>query len=95
MSGNADDLLMYVENSYGRATGLEKDDNVSRNMRGYYAFGWWRYDHAVHPMTTSLILETGFLTNSMDRTIIIDNAELSAQGLANGIIKYLESEELI
>ena len=64
-------------------------------MRGYYAFAWWRYEHAVHPMTASLILETGFLTNPSDRKIIVSKPEVSARGLANGIIKYLESENIL
>jgi len=95
MTGNADNLLNYIEESYQNATGLERDPNVTRNMRGYYAFSWWRYDHAVHPMTTSLILETGFLTNASDRQIIVDNPQQSAQGIADGIIAYLESQNLL
>jgi hypothetical protein len=95
LTENADELLTSVENAYQEATGLKKDPNISRNMKGYYAFGWWRYDHAVHPMTTSLILETGFLTNSSDRKILIDNPQLSAQGLADGIITYLSNQKLI
>lgn len=95
MTGTADDLLVLIEEKYGAATGFEKDPNVTRNMRGYYAFGWWRYDHAVHPMTTSIILETGFLTSPDDRRIIVDQPEIAAQGLAEGIIEYLEVQSLI
>lgn len=95
LTENADELLASIESTYQEATGLKKDPNISRNMKGYYAFGWWRYDHAVHPMTTSLILETGFLTNPSDRTIIVDNPQLSAEGLANGIITYLNNQKLI
>jgi hypothetical protein len=95
MTGNADELLDFVESEYEKATGLDKDPNVTRNMRGYYAFGWWRYDHAVHPMTTSIILETGFLTSPSDRKIIVDKPEISAKGLAEGITEYLISKDLI
>jgi hypothetical protein len=95
MTGNADKLLEFVESEYEKSTGLTYDPNVTRNMRGYYAFGWWRYDHAVHPMTTSLILETGFLTSPSDREIIVENPEVSAEGLASGILRYLDSESLI
>ena len=94
-TGKAVNLLGYVESEYQKSTGLETDPNVTRNMRGYYAFAWWRYEHAVHPMTTSLILETGFLTSPADRKIIVAQPELSAQGLASGIINYLESENLL
>lgn len=95
LTGNADELLISIENAYQAATGFEKDPNVTRNMRGYYAFGWWRYNHAVHPMTTSVILETGFLTNAQDRTIIVLQPQIAADGLANGIIEYLKSQKLL
>lgn len=94
-TGSADELLDIIESEYQTATSFEKDPNVTRNMRGYYAFAWWRYEHAVHPMTASVILETGFLSNAEDRKIIVARPEISAQGLANGIIKYLQFQDLL
>lgn len=94
-SGNATALVTFIENAYEEATGLVRDPNVTRNMTGYYAFAWWRYEHAVHPMTAAAILETGFLTNPSDRRIIVNKPEISAEGLANGVIKFLESENLL
>lgn len=94
-SGKADTLLAAVESSYEAATHLIKDDNISRNMRGYYAFAWWRYEHAVHPRTAAIILETGFLTNPSDRRILVENPKLSAQGIASGVITYLKEENLL
>lgn len=94
-SGGANKLLEFIEEEYAKATKLPKDPNVSRNMTGYYAFSWWRYKHAVHPRTASVILETGFLTNASDRRIIVARPDLSAYGLAGGIIRYLQSEGLI
>lgn len=94
-TGNADELLKTIETTYGKATGLTLDPNVTRNMRGYYAFSWWRYEHAVHPMTASVILETGFLSSPSDRQLLLDNPQASAEGLANGIIAYLEAEKLL
>ena len=95
MSGTADILVDLLEKEYEKATGFLKDENITRNMRGYYAFRWWRYNHAVHPMTTAAIIETGFLTSPQDRKIIVDQPEISAQAIADAIIKYLENEELI
>jgi N-acetylmuramoyl-L-alanine amidase len=95
MTGDADKLLEMVERNYEEETKLIKDPNVTRNMRGYYAFGWWRYEHAIHPMTAAIILETGFLSSPSDRDLIVDQPEISAKGLADGIIEYLGSEELI
>ena len=94
MAGNANKLLSLVEEAYQTATNLPKDPNVSRNMRGYYAFAWWRYDHAVHPMTASIILETGFLTNPADRAIIVARPDLAAKGIAEGVIAYLSSANI-
>jgi len=94
-SGGASKLLALIEEEYAKATGLTYDPNISRNMTGYYAFSWWRYEHAVHPRTASVILETGFLTNANDRRIIVDRPDLSATGLAEGIIRYLVSENLL
>ena len=94
-TGNSGTLLSSVEKTYGETTGLTLDPNVTRDMRGYYAFSWWRYDHAIHPMTASVILETGFLTSPSDRNIIVDQPDVSAEGLANGILHYLTSEKLI
>lgn len=94
-SKNAKKLEDHIEEEYQKATGLPYDPNVSRNMRGYYAFAWWRYDHAVHPMTASVILETGFLTNPTDRELLINSPEVSANGLAHGILRFLESEGLL
>lgn len=94
-SGKAPKLLSLVEEDYQNATEFEKDPNVTRNMSGYYAFAWWRYEHAVHPKTASIILETGFLTSASDRKIILSKPEVSAKGLAEGIISFLESENLL
>ena len=95
LTGKADELTTYIENSYQEATGFAKDPNISRNMRGYYAFAFWRYEHAVHPMTTSVIVETGFLTNAADRNVIVQKPAVSARGIANGILAYLEQEKLL
>jgi len=94
-SGNADSLVTLLEESYAEATTLPLDDNVSRNMTGYYAFAWWRYDHAVHPRTASVILETGFLTSAHDRRTIIGHPEKSAKGISDAVLLYLKQQELI
>lgn len=94
-SGKADALAENIQQEYELATAMHRDPTITRNMTGYYAFSWWRNEHAIHPMTPAAILETGFLTNYADRVIIVDNPDVSAQGLANGILKYLKAEELI
>lgn len=89
MSGHAMTLADLIENTYATATDLPLDPSISRAMRGYYAFNWRRYDHAIHPMTPAAIIETGFLTNSRDRATIVSKPEVSAEGIANGILQFL------
>lgn len=95
MTGRAGELVDLLNSNYSQATGLEYDPNISRNMRGYYAFAWWRYEHAIHPMTTAVIAETGFLTNPNDRRIIVDQPRISADVIADSLLEFLESQELI
>jgi N-acetylmuramoyl-L-alanine amidase len=94
-TGNADELVAIIEAKYADQTEMIKDDNVSRNMRGYYAFAWWRFDHSIHPMTTAIIAETGFLTNRKDQQFLINTPELSAQPIAEGILEYLSQKSLL
>lgn len=95
LTGNSKRLVKILEANYQEATGMPIDENVTRNMRGYYAFAWWRYEHAVHPMTTAVIAETGFLTSPVDRKIIVEQPEVVAQGLAEGIVEYLSEQGLM
>ena len=88
-------FVELLETEYQRATGLDVDGNVSHNMRGYYAFNWRRYEHAVHPMTTAVILETGFLTSPHDRAILISNPDKAAEGISNAVIKFLVERDLL
>jgi hypothetical protein len=79
-----------IARTYGQASGLPEDRyGVSYNMRGYYAFGWYRYEHAVAPTTPAVIIETGFLTSAADRAVIVDDAERAARGISTGIIVFL------
>ncbi len=51
LSNKSDELMKLLYEVYPEFTGLSIDDNVTRNMRGYYVFNWWRYEHSLHPMT--------------------------------------------
>ena len=82
-------FVELLEKEYQQATNLGIDQNISHNMRGYYAFNWWRNDHSVHPMTVAAILETGFLTSPKDQKVLINKQELAAQGIANAVFKFL------
>jgi len=87
-SGQSAAFASLLEQSYGAATKIDLDPNVSRTMRGYYAFNWRRYEHSIHPMTVAAILETGFLTNASDRRVIVQAPEKSAAGIAGAIVEF-------
>lgn len=88
-TGKAEQLAALLNEEYGAITLLTQDINITRTMRGYYAFNWRRYEHSLHPMTPAVIIETGFLTNSVDRRIIVAAPTQAAKGIANGILKFL------
>lgn len=94
-TGKADTLLSILDVEYKSQTKLQYDPNITRNMRGYYAFSWWRYEHAVHPMTTPVIAETGFLTNKSDQKLLINNPEIPGKAIGEGILEYLRNEKLL
>lgn len=93
-TGKAQDLVSALETSYGNATGLNKDPNITRNMLGYYGFNWRRYDHSVHPMAVAAIVETGFVTNTGDRTFLTQNSAVAAKGIVDGVMTFLEIETI-
>lgn len=88
-TGLADDLAASIENHYGTVTKFAVDPNITRNMTRYYAFNSRRYDHAIHPMTPGVLVETGFLTNYYESSVLINNPEIPAQGIADGIIEFI------
>lgn len=89
LSGRAALLAWYLDRAYARGTGMRLDPNVTPNMRGYYAFNWRRYDHALHPMTPAVILETGFLTSPADRRILVQDPAIAARGIAEALVGFL------
>jgi len=83
-------LRDQVARAYGAATALPEDRyGVTFNMRGYYAFSWTRYEHAVSPSTPAAIIETGYLTSAEDRKVIVDEPQKAALGITMGILAYL------
>jgi len=94
-SGKSSSLAEFLEGEYQGATSMAIDPNITRRMRGYYAFNWRRYEHAIHFMTPAVIVETGFLTSPKDRNILVSRQDKAADGIAKGIIRFLESQGLL
>jgi N-acetylmuramoyl-L-alanine amidase len=91
VTGRADRAARLLERSYGEATGLVRLPTVTRRMSNYYAFNYGRYEHALHPLTIALILETGFLTSASDRRVIVDQPERAAEGIVAAVAAFAET----
>ncbi len=95
-SGNPevdDSLVEMLNEEYGAATGLRRQDSqISLRMRWYYAFNARRYRNAVAPGVPQAIIETGFLTNVADRRLLIGDPDRAARGIASGILRFLERD---
>ncbi len=83
-------LVRTLVEEYGRVTGLPSNGEVSRNMTGYYAFGWSRLRSSVAPHTPAAILEMGYLTNPDDRAFLTGQADRVAGGIARGLRRFLD-----
>jgi N-acetylmuramoyl-L-alanine amidase len=91
VTGRASAAAALLERSYGEATGLKRLPTVTRRMRNYYAFNYGRYQHALHPQTIGVILETGFLTSAADRTVIVDDPGRAARGIVAAVTVFPET----
>ncbi len=87
-TGRAAGVARLLEASYADATGIRRLPTVTRRMQNYYAFNFQRYVHALHPMTIAVILETGFLTSAADRTVIVDDPDRAARGIAAAVAAF-------
>ncbi len=87
-TGRASGIVALLRETYGQATGIKRLPTVTRRMRNYYAFNFRRYEHALHPMTIAVIIETGFLTSQRDRRVIVDDPERAARGIVEAIAAF-------
>lgn len=78
--------------AYAATTGLPVDrEEASYNLRAYYAFASYRYWHSIAPTTPAAIIEVGFMTHPDDRALIFDRPDLIADGIARGMLDYLDA----
>lgn len=88
VTGRADLVVGLLEQAYAEATGLPRVPTVTRRMSNYYAFNFRRYQHALHPLTIAVILETGFLTSASDRRVIVDDPARAARGIVAAVTQF-------
>lgn len=84
-------LLDALADEYAAATRLPRDPNVTRNMRGYYAFDDRSYEHSIDGDTPAVILEMGFVSNPRDRALLTQDADRVARAITEGILRYLRA----
>jgi len=78
-----DRLVECLRREYQRATGLFFHKNsITYDMREYHAF------YEIAPQTPGAIIETGFM--AADRELLTEHQDVVAQGIAQGIICFLE-----
>ncbi len=86
-----DSLMNWLYTTYGKATNLRRDSNITRNMTGYYAFNNRRRIHAISKNTPAAIIEMGYLTNSSDVAFLNTNRDTVARGIAEVVNGFLNS----
>jgi N-acetylmuramoyl-L-alanine amidase len=77
-----------LTSTYGKATGIPLVPTLTRRMQNYYAFNSRRYQHALDPSTTAVIIETGFLTSPQDRRIIVADQQRSVRGIVDAVTQF-------
>ena len=81
-----DQLVACLTNRYQEATGLDfHGGSITPDMTHYHVF----YD--IDPETPAAIIEVGFL--AADRDLLLNRQDLVAEGIVDGLLCFLESEE--
>lgn len=84
-----DVLVNLLAETYASHTGLPSDEMITENMTDYYAFAWYRYEHALAPHTAAAVLEMGFLSDPQDRELLLEQPDVVAGAVADGIVRFL------
>ncbi len=81
-------LSICMENEYQAATQLAFHANtITDDMRNYHAF------REIAPAVPAIIIEVGFM--NLDREMLTTNAHLPAEGIVNGIVCFLATQQSI
>lgn len=84
---NSSQLSTCVEQAYRQATSLPYHANtITHDMADYHAF------REIAPGTQAIIIEIGFM--NLDRELLTTSADIPAEGIANGIMCFLESRQV-
>ncbi|MEI6477489.1 MAG: N-acetylmuramoyl-L-alanine amidase [bacterium] len=92
IDSKAQSLSDSIEAAYGEVTGMYRNPTITDNMTQYYAFNYSKFIHSIDPKTPGALIELGFITNSIDRSMFKKHDDMLAEGVAKGIRNYLEGE---
>ncbi len=80
-------LVACLRTRYGQVTGMPlHSTSVTDDMTSYHAF------EEINPETTAAIVEVGFL--NLDRQILSQQPDLIAKGITDGILCYVNNEDI-
>lgn len=79
-------LTSCMRTRYAQATGLPLHNSVTVDMTSYHVFDQIDTD------TPALIIEVGFM--NLDRQLLTKHADLVARGITNGILCFINNEDL-
>ncbi len=83
--GSEDRLVNCIIRHYQERTGLPFDANtITYDMTQYHAY------YEIAPHTPAAIIETGFMLD--DRELLVERPEIVAEGIAEGLICFVEGE---
>ncbi len=79
-------LTACLKQRYAQDTGMKPHNSITADMTSYHAFD------ELDPDTTAAIIEVGFL--NLDRVVLTQHPDRVAQGIIDGIMCYLNNEEI-
>jgi len=92
-TGKAQSLSDNLNYDYGQVTSMYQNPTITDDMRDYYAFNYEKFTHSIDSETPGAIIELGFVTNATDRAVLVNDDQTVAQGVAQGIIDYLNGKQ--
>ncbi len=79
-------LTACMRQRYAQATGMQPHNSITADMTSYHAFD------EINENTTAAIIEVGFL--NLDREMLTQRTDRVAQGIIDGLLCYLNNEEI-
>jgi N-acetylmuramoyl-L-alanine amidase len=83
--GDDEILVDCIAQYYHQSTTLPRHNGLTEDMTNYHTF------REIHPLTPAVIIELGFMR--ADRDLLVNRPNESAQGVADGILCFLQPNQ--